>query len=81
MDAKEATLVFPIDERRRKILPPINIYLDDGRAFREKEITLEMIVENKTPKVAIDSSVKAYFEELVKILEREEEALFPSKAA
>ena len=39
----ESRFVYALD----KIQPVLNIYTDNGRTWREKNITLQMIIDNK----------------------------------
>lgn len=71
----ESRFVYALD----KIDPAIQTYLDNGRVWKEKNITIEMIYENKKDKVALSPEIKTYFDELMALLRKEEEKLFPKK--
>lgn len=71
----ESRFVYALD----KIEPVIQLYLDGGRTWKEKEVTLEMVYENKKDKVALSPEIKAYFDELMELLQKEEGKLFPQK--
>ena len=71
----ESRFVYALD----KIDPIIQTYLDDGRIWKEKNITLEMVYENKKDKVALSPEIKAYFDEMMVLLRKEERTLFPEK--
>jgi putative hydrolase of HD superfamily len=73
----ESCFVYALD----KIIDPINIYLDDGKLWHEKNITLTSVLENKIKKVEIDPTISKYFSELVKIFKEKEAFLFPSQIA
>jgi|TARA_Y100000310_G_scaffold342833_1_gene447771 putative hydrolase of HD superfamily len=66
---KESRFVYALD----KVIPIINIYLDGGKQWREWGITLDMLIENKDPKVALSPEIKPYFDELVAILESQKD--------
>jgi putative hydrolase of HD superfamily len=67
----ESKFVYALD----KILPVMNIYLDNGRGWREHRIKFEMLVENKK-KVVINEDVREIWEELVKVVEERKGELF-----
>lgn len=74
-DDSESRFVYALD----KIEPIIKMYLDDGRTWKEKDVTLEMLYESKKDKVAFSPDISAYFDELMVLLRQEEERLFPPK--
>jgi len=69
---KESRFIYALD----KLEPILNIYLDGGRNWRKDNITLDMIVTKKTPKVVLNDTVKQIFDELVERLKAEEKDLF-----
>jgi putative hydrolase of HD superfamily len=71
---KESRFVYALD----KLIDPVNIFLDNGKLWKKKNITFEMLKEYKTEKIKIDETVTKYYEELLKILEQEKEKMFPS---
>lgn len=71
----ESRFVYALD----KIEPVIQLYLDGGRTWKEKDVTLEMVYENKKDKVALSPEIKAYFDELMELLRKEEKKLFLKK--
>ncbi len=71
----ESRFVYALD----KLIDPLNIYLEEGKLWREKEVTLEALLTNKTEKVAIDPTVSKYFDELVNLLREKEKTLFTTK--
>ncbi|MFZ3031981.1 MAG: HD domain-containing protein [Candidatus Moraniibacteriota bacterium] len=73
----ESRFVYALD----KIEPLVKLYLDGGRTWREKEVTLEMVYENKKNKVALSPEIKNYFDEFMVLLRKEEASLFPKKEA
>lgn len=69
---EESKFIFALD----KIQPMINIYADDGRTWKEKGITLDMIIERKKDKVAVSPKIKEIFDELVTLIRKREKQLF-----
>jgi len=69
---KESRFIYALD----KIQPVLNIYTDGGRIWKEKEITIEMLVEHKKDKVALSPEIASCFEELITLLKKEEKQLF-----
>jgi putative hydrolase of HD superfamily len=70
----ESRFVYALD----KLIDPINIYMDGGKLWHEKRVTLEALLQNKTEKISVDPTVQKYFEELVQLLKEKEEVLFPA---
>ncbi len=72
---EESKFVYALD----KVLPVINIYLDNGRTWQKRGIgfTLETLTVNKKIKIANHPEVSKYFDQLVEILKQEEPRLFP----
>jgi len=68
----ESRFVYALD----KVHATLNIYTDGGRTWREKGITIDMIIRYKKDKVALSPEIKFYFDELIKLLTREEKKLF-----
>lgn len=68
----ESCFVYALD----KIEPLIKLYLDGGRTWKEKDVTLEMVYESKKDKVAISPEIKRYFDEFMELLRKEEKQLF-----
>lgn len=74
-DDAESRFVYALD----KIEPLVKMYLDGGRTWREKNVTLEMLYEIKKDKVALSPEIKKYFDEFMALLRSEEAELFPKK--
>ncbi|MDQ3018304.1 MAG: HD domain-containing protein [bacterium] len=70
---EESKFVYALD----KIIPPLNMYLDGGRTWQRHSITLDQIIENKTPKVAVHPEIQKYFEQIVALLKSEQDQLWP----
>lgn len=68
----ESQFVYALD----KILPMINIYLDGGRTWREEHVTLQMLIDHKTPRVAVSPEVVEYFNAFINLLHAKEAELF-----
>jgi putative hydrolases of HD superfamily len=68
----ESKFVYALD----KIEPVLNIYQDGGRTWKRNNITLEMLREMKSPKVAVDKNVEKIFNQLLDKLKAEEKELF-----
>lgn len=71
----ESQFVYALD----KIDPLIQTYLDDGRVWKEKGITIEMVYENKKDRVALSPEIQAYFDEFMILLRKEEKKIFGSE--
>jgi putative hydrolase of HD superfamily len=69
----ESRFVYALD----KLIDPLNIYMEKGKLWHEKNITLESLLKNKTEKIQTDATVSKYFEQLVCLLRKEEDVLFP----
>ena len=60
----ESNFVYALD----KILPIINIYLNDGAEFEAWKVTLAMLIREKEHKVKAFPAIEKYFWELVDLL-------------
>ena len=69
---RESKFIYALD----KIEPILNIYLDKGETWKKLDITLDMLVENKTNKVSIDPTIKDIFDQLLLRLQAENDELF-----
>jgi len=69
---QESRFIYALD----KIIPPIQIYLEKGKLWREKKVSLENIFENKNVKIAISPDIDKYWQELMKELVRNKKKLF-----
>lgn len=68
----ESMFVYALD----KIQPIIQICLDGGRLWKERKVTLDMLIKAKVDKVALSEPVKKIFDELVAFLRTHEKELF-----
>ncbi len=71
----ESRFVYALD----KIVPMMNVYLDNGKTWQMEHVTLDMLVNNKADKIARSPEVKIYFDDLVEILSQKEFELFGTK--
>jgi len=69
---KESKFIYALD----KIITPIQIYLEGGKLWREKNISLEKIFKNKNIKILMSSHVDKYWQELTKELSKNKKKLF-----
>ena len=69
---KESRFIYSLD----KIQPILNVYTDNGKTFKQEGVTLQMLIDCKKDKVAVSPEVKIYFDELIKLLKKEEKTLF-----
>lgn len=69
---KEAKFVYALD----KILPIFNIYLDGGRSWQEKGVSLEMIIDYKKEKVAQVPELVEFFDDVLSLLKDEQKNLW-----
>jgi putative hydrolases of HD superfamily len=72
---EESRFIYALD----KIIAPINIYLDGGRTWKMKGVTLEAHIHNKKDKVKAHPQVEEYFNQLIEKFESEKETLFPDE--
>jgi len=68
----ESRFIYALD----KLIVPINIYLDGGRSWKKEGVTLDMIIENKTKKIAVDPFLLDYLNELIKLLKENKVSLW-----
>lgn len=68
----ESKFVYALD----KVLPVLNIYLDDGRTWQKENVTLDMLIDGKKDKVKLSKHIEPYFNELMEILRDEHDKLF-----
>ncbi|MCX6702425.1 MAG: HD domain-containing protein [Candidatus Wolfebacteria bacterium] len=68
----ESRFVYALD----KVIPMLNIYTDNGRTWKKKNVTIKMLVDKKKDKVALSPAIEKYFWELIKILKKEKARLF-----
>jgi putative hydrolase of HD superfamily len=69
---KESKFIYALD----KIIPVMNIYLDNGRTWNKENVTLQMLYDHKIDKVSQSPEVKQYFDQLFAMLKEKESELF-----
>lgn len=73
---KESKFIYALD----KIVPALNIYLDNGKTWRKMGITIAMQQENKKGKIDASPEIKAYWKEMAALFQKEEKRLFGKKS-
>lgn len=66
-ETPEGRFVYSLD----KLIPILNNYLYEGKIWKKEGITLDRLREIKVGKVDISAEVNKYYQEIIKILERE----------
>jgi len=69
---EESRFVYALD----KLIPILNIYLDDGKTWKEDGVTLEAILLYKAEKVAVSPQIHKLFNEIIERLRKDEKRLF-----
>jgi len=70
---KESRFIYALD----KIIPPIQIYLEKGKLWHEKKVSLVNVFENKNRRIAISPDIEKYWQELSRELIKNKKKLFP----
>lgn len=65
-DCPEAQFIYALD----KIMPIIAIYINDGYTWKDEELTLAALHENKQTKVSASPEIDAYYQELYSLLQK-----------
>lgn len=65
-ESPEACFIYALD----KIMPPLMIFMAEGRTWQEKNITIEMLYDSKINKVRLSPPVKKYFDELIELIKK-----------
>jgi len=68
----ESRFVYALD----KILPIMNIYLDQGYSWKKHKVALKDIIEYKKDKIALSPDVQKYFEQIMVLLRENQASLF-----
>jgi putative hydrolase of HD superfamily len=68
----EARLIYALD----KLLPVINIYLDNGRSWHRDHVTYSM-ARTKDEKIAVSPEIMDLWQQLIPLLEAKMNELFP----
>ncbi|MEK7550095.1 MAG: HD domain-containing protein [Patescibacteria group bacterium] len=69
----ESRFVYTLD----KLLPIIDIFLDKGRSWQEHKVSLQMLIDAKTPKMKVSADIEKYYNEFLIILKENKEEIFP----
>ena len=69
----ESKFIYALD----KLIPPIQIYMEDGKLFHEKKISLENVIEIKKGKIDMSPHIDKYWQELLQELRKNKKKLFP----
>lgn len=70
---KESKFIYALD----KLIPPVQIYMENGNLWQEKGVSFDQLMENKMAKIAISPEIDKYWKALVKILDKNKSKLFP----
>jgi putative hydrolases of HD superfamily len=63
-DSKEAKFIYALD----KIMPVMQIYINDGHTWGTENLTLTKLHEKKVDKVALSPEIEGYYEQLYDLL-------------
>ena len=69
----ESKFIYALD----KLIPPIQIYMEGGKLFHEKKISLENVIEIKKGKIDMSPHINKYWQELLPELRKNKKKLFP----
>jgi putative hydrolase of HD superfamily len=69
---KESKFIYILD----KLLPPIQIYLEDGKMWHKKKVSLEKQFNYKDKIISVSPYFNKYWQELVKELTKNKKKLF-----
>ena len=72
---QESKFIYALD----KVEPMFSIYLDNGRTWNREKLTLEMLIEMKKDKVALDPTIQKIFNDMVSHLNDNHDELFDTK--
>lgn len=69
---KESKFIYALD----KIIDPLQIYMEKGELWKEKNVELEKLIKYKNSKIAISKSIDKYWQELLLELNKSQKDLF-----
>jgi putative hydrolase of HD superfamily len=69
---KESKFIYALD----KLIPPIQIYLEGGKLWKEKQMSLNDVIEIKKGKIDSSPVINEYWLEILQELIRNEKKLF-----
>jgi putative hydrolases of HD superfamily len=70
---KESKFIYALD----KIIPPIQIYMEEGKLWKEMKVAADELFRNKDGKIAVSPDIDAYWQELRLLLAANKRKLFP----
>lgn len=70
----ESRFVYALD----RLMPEINIYLNEGKDWHELGVTLDRIIANNDRRFSVSPEAEPYWLELKKILQEQKDTLFPN---
>jgi putative hydrolase of HD superfamily len=70
---EESKFIYALD----KLIPPIQIFLEDGKLWHEKMVSFDGLLQNKEKKIAVSKEVEKYWLELLPELAKNKKKLFP----
>jgi putative hydrolase of HD superfamily len=73
-DDNESKFIYALD----KILPTIQIYLEKGKMWRDKKVSLRDLLEHKSKKIGVSKYLDKYWKEFLVELTKNKKKLFPS---
>lgn len=65
-DTPESAFVYALD----KIMPIMQIYINDGYTWKQEKITLNQLHKNKKDKITLSAPIEYYYNQLYQLLER-----------
>ncbi len=72
---EESKFIYALD----KILPMVQIYLENGNLWKETKSFFDLVVENKNKKIALSEPINKYWQELLAELTKNRKKFFPKK--
>lgn len=72
---KESKFIYALD----KLLPPIQVYLEDGKLHQEVRLSFEEVIDHKNKKIALSPAVEEYWVELREELTKNKRKFFWEK--
>jgi putative hydrolase of HD superfamily len=69
----ESKFIYALD----KIMPPIQIYLENGKMWHDKNVSHKELTENKNERIPISKDINKYWQELSKELTKNKSKFFP----
>lgn len=70
---EESKFIYALD----KIIPPIQVYMEKGKLWHDKNSHFEDVRENKSKKIAVSPAVDVYWQELLTELTKNKKKYFP----